>query len=508
MPEFELSEIDKEGLEKGADRVQPEWWQIVEVSGALENGEVPSAEERFGGVALAPIELDHGILPNLMKDFLPQIFIDNPTMTTLITDEEGDHIIWSGVEHAEGGVYKWVERVDPEDEWAEPVNEKLAEDDYEGAYEETKKMVEEEFGVDLGLIKIAKPQFFIELEKTFEAAEEGEDLIGWIPQVMDFGVTIFEDDYINFYPEPYFYQFLNEVLEPMIKELNGDELEPILRKFIDEPPLDIIIPLKSRGKSSALRIKQDSDNVVITSVDLETNQELYSDDVKELAQNYRDEFPESDLVLALNVTEDLKNLLSQLMTDIPLSEETYAKIGTYLSNLLSSLGEDVWIEMNDNWLNLKNILDWAEELLDYDITELNLPLDMMMMGVEKTLSQNPMGIFITGENRELLTSIVADFTGDTPKLETVNKSELEKIFEIEGENAVSEAVTELPDEYGTVHPGMEVKIDEIVPIVSELKKSMKEPRRSPLYLMRIITYLGDILEKGINFSDSPYRLKE
>jgi|GEM_PF-3204857 len=508
MAKLELSEIDKEGLEKGADRVQPEWWQIVEISGALENGEDTTAEERFGGVALAPIELDHGILPNLMKDFLPQIFIDNPTMTTLVLDEEGDHVIWAGVEHAEGGVYKWVKRVDPNGDWADPVNEKLAEDDYEGAYEETKKMVEEEYGVELGLIKMARPQFFIELEKTFEAAEEGDDLIGWIPQVMDFGVTIFEEDYINFYPEPYFYQFLNEVLEPMIKELNGDELEPILRKFIDEPPLDIIIPLKSRGKSSALRIKQDSDNIVITSVDLEDNEELYSDNIKKLAQNYRDRFPETDMVVALNVTEDLKNLLGQLMTDIPLSEETYAKIGTFVSNLLSSLGEDIWIEMDDSWLNLNNILDWAEELLDYDITNLNLPLDMMMVGMEKTLSQHPMGIFVTGKDRELLTSIVADFTEDTPKLKTVDKSEFEEIFEIEGSNAINEAVSKLSEEYGTVHPGMEIKIDEIVPIVSELKKALKEPKRSPIYLMRLLTYLGDILKKGINFSESPYQLTE
>lgn len=508
MTDFELSEIDKKGLKKGAEIVQPDWWQIVDVSSAEAEGELPSYEERYGGVGLAPLEIDHGIIPPLMKEFLPSVFGDNPTMTTLILDEKGDHIIWAATEYCEGGVYKWVERMDPKGDWTEKVNPKLAEGDFEAAYEEMRKVVDEQFGVELGLIKVARPQFFIGLEKTMEAADWGDDLIGWIPEVMDFGTTIFEEDYINFYPEPYFARFLREVVAPLIEELDGEELEPILRRLMDEPPIDAIIALKARGQAAGLRIKQDSDGLDVDTVKQETSDELYSDDIKELARNYRDEFEEADVVISLNVTDELKELAEQIMTDIPWSDETYYKIGEFVSQIVQTLGEDIWIEADEGWLNLENVLDWTDQLLDYDIREMNLPIGFMVIGMQKALSEHPVGIFVTGEERELLTAMVADFTTDEHKLYTADKEKLDPIFEKDNEDAVTEAAKELSDEYGEIYPAIELKIDEMEDLIGELKKMMKEPKRSPLILMKVLTYCGDIMEKGLNFSESPYELAE
>jgi len=498
---IELSKIDKKGLEAGRKYVKPDWWHMVDVFRSYEEGKVSQYEKRVGGVALAPIKMDFGALAPLMKEFLPAVFLDNPTMASLVVDEKGEHLIWGGIECCINGVYQWVEKIDVTEDWVKKVNPLLAKHDFKNAYKVMKEWVKEKFDIELGLIKVARAQFFIELAKTFKTSKNGKDMIAWIPAAADFGKTIFTNDYINFYPTPYFFVLLRDLVAPMIEEFDANEVTPLLRELSQGLKLDTIITLSTRDKVSAFRLKQDGENIEIGSIDQDVSDKLFERDVKKVAGNFRDKF-QPDLVVSMGVTEDLKMLLKTIMTKVPWDRDVYYMLGDFVNKSIGELGRNLWIELKPGWISLDNILPWVEQMIHYDIREMQLPMDLVVYGLKTAFSDTPMGLFVINDERELMSSLLIDMSEDVPRIITPPKTEMAEIFKEEKNvaDALQKVCLKLSDNYGRIYPGIVMNIDVIKPLLIEGVDVLKEPRGGAFFALKLVGKLGKILEEGIIFS--------
>ena len=401
---IELSKIDKEGLEAGRKYVKPDWWHMVDVFRSYEEKKILPYEKRVGGVALAPIKMDFGALSPLMKEFLPAGFLDNANMASLVVDEKGDHLIWGGIECCINGVYQWVEKIDVTEDWVKKINPLLAKHDFKNAYKVMKEWVRKKYDIELGLIKVARAQFFIELAKTFKASKNGEDMIAWIPAVEDFGKTIFTKDYINFYPTPYFFGLLRDLVVPMIEEFDANEITPLLRELVQGLKLNLLITISTKDKVSAFGLKQDGESIKIESIDQDLSDKLFERDIKKVAKNYMNKF-QPDLVVSMGLTDDLKTLIKTILTKIPWDKDVYYMMGDFANKSIGELGKNVWIELKPSWISLDNILPWAEQMLHYDIRKMQLPMDLIIYGLITAFSDTPIGLFIINDKREFLNKI-------------------------------------------------------------------------------------------------------
>lgn len=503
---IELSKIDEEGLTAGRKYVKQDWWHMVEVFRSCEEGKILPYKERVGGVSLAPIKMDFAAIAPLMKEFLPAVFLDNANMASLILDEKGEHLVWGAIECCINGAYQWVEKIDVTEDWAENVNPLLAKHDFKNAYKVMKDVVKEKFDIELGLIKVARVQFFIELAKTFVASKNGEDMIAWIPAAADFGKTIFTKDYINFYPTPYFFGLLRDLVEPMIEKFDVNEVTPLLRELSQGLKLDTIITLSTRDKVSAVRLKQDGESIEIGSIDQDVSDKLFERDIKKVAKNFRDKF-QPDLVVSIGITDDLKTLIKTIMTKIPWDKDVYYMIGDFVNKSIGELGKNVWIELKPGWISLDNILSWAEQMLHYDIRKIQLPMDLIVYGLITAFSDTPMGLFIINDKRELISSMLIDMSKDVPRIITPPKAGIAEIFKEEKNTAeaLQKVCLKLSDNYGNIYPCIAINIDVIKPLLTEGIDVLKEPRRGAFFALKVVGKLGNIMEEGLVFSKKPYK---
>lgn len=497
---IELSEIDKKGLEAGRKYVKADWWHMVDVFRSCEEGKTISYKERVGGVSLAPIKMDFGAIAPLMKEFLPAVFLDNANMASLVVDEKGEHLIWGAIECAINGVYQWVEKIDVTEDWAKKVNPLLAKHDFENAYKVMKEWVKEKFNIELGLIKVARAQFFIELAKTYELSKDGKDIIAWLPAAADFGKTIFTKDYINFYPTPHFFIFLRDLVEPMIENFDLNEFTPVLRD-LSQYKLDTIITLSTRNKVSAIRLKQDREKIEIGSIDQDVSDKLFEKDIKKVARNFRDKF-QPDLVISIGVTEYLKTLLNTIMTKVPWDRDVYYRLGDIVNRSIEGLGKDVWMEFKPGWISLDNALSWIEELTHYDLRKMQLPMDLVTYGLKTAFSDSYLGLFIINDKRELISSVLIDLSKDVPKIITLPKTEIAGVFK-EGDtpaDALQTVCLKLSNKYGNIYPGIAVNIDVIKPLLMEGIEALKKPEKGTFFALKLVGKLGKIMEEGVFFS--------
>lgn len=340
-----LSETDRTGLSVGGKYVKGAWFQMVKVWSAVADGKLLPKEERIGAIALAPLELDYASLGILAKQFLPKIFLPNPTMLTLITNETGEHIIWAALEAVEQGVYKWVKQLDVEEKWAEEIASFLVRNDLAGAYEKAKEFVRERFGIELGLIKVARPQFFIELAKTFEASKWGKDWLGVLPAWIDFLDKVFErrplgrsalPSHINFYPVPYCFRPI-PLLLPALKEVDFNGLVASLRSIVEKmPDMVTLFLLKCGNRVAGFKISLKGGQLLIESVEQKTADELFDSDPKKLVKNFKQKFNPDNLVLVVNVDE-LADFLGDLFrAPVPWDDRTYQSLGKFVLKLIKT----------------------------------------------------------------------------------------------------------------------------------------------------------------------------
>jgi hypothetical protein len=498
---IKLGKIDKEGLEAGRKYVKQDWWHMVDVFRGCEEGKDLPYKERVGGVSLAPIKMDFAAIAPLMKEFLPAGFLDNANMASLILDEKGEHLVWGGIECCINGVYQWVEKIDVTEDWAKKVNPLLAKHDFKGAYKIMKGVVKEKFDIELGLIKVARVQFFIELAKTYDASKNGEDMIAWIPAAADFGKTIFTKDYINFYPVPYFFGLLRDLVVPMIEEFDANEITPLLRELVQGLKLNLLITISTKDKVSAFGLKQDGENIKVESIDQDLSDKLFERDIKKVAKNYMNKF-QPDLVVSMGLTDDLKTLIKTILTKIPWDKDVYYMIGDFANKSIEELGKNVWIELKPSWISLDNILPWAEQMLHYDIRKIQLPMDLIVYGLITAFSDTPIGLFVINDERELVSSMLIDMSKDVPRIITPPKTEISEIFKEEKNTAeaLQKVCLKLSDNYGKIYPCIAINIDVIKPLLTEGTDVLKEPRKGAFFALKVIGKLGNIMEEGLIFS--------
>ncbi len=342
---IKLSKTDRKGLEIGGKYVKGVWFRMVEVIDQVEKGKMPPKEERLGAAALVPLQLDYASLAPLMKVFLPKILLPNATLFTMITNETGEHLIWAAVEYCERGVYKWVKQLNVEEDWADEINPLIAQNDLRGAYERGKEFVREKFGVEVGWIKVARPQFFIELYKTFEAEKWGEDLVGGLPALINFLQEVFKPQplgksklpcHINFYPVPYCFGMLQRLL-PTLSKLKAEELSRELKRLMSRMPNSRTVAVLSDGaRAAAFDVRLEDGRLLIYPIPQEEADRLFDRDVREMAEKFKDKFePDNVLVIGPRALERLADFLEKfLQAEVPFDERAYEVLGKFVLQFL------------------------------------------------------------------------------------------------------------------------------------------------------------------------------
>jgi hypothetical protein len=495
------TKIDWKGMEWAGKWVRPQWWQMVETFYGVTEGKQIPYEERVGGVALAPLEVDYAAVSPLMKPFLPTVFLENPTMLTTILNEKGNRIIWLGLETAKEGVYQWVKKLDPEADWVKEYSKLLAEKRDIEAYKFAKKAIKEKEKVELGLIKVARPQFFIELSKTYEASKYGKDWLEWIPAIIEFLRIVFGKEYIRFYPVPYIFGIIPDFLLPMLEEFDAKEIPSLLNEMLGDLEFDMVLTISTEARASAFRLIQKGGATEIQSINQDISNKLYEEDIKQLARNFRDEL-KPDLVIS-TTAEPLREIADLLLkAKIPWEREIYYKLGDWLMDALRTLGKNLWIESGEkSWFNLDNLLEWGLELTGFDLKKFWIPSGLLADVIRQILGVDAkIGLFFINKNREVISSMIIGFLNNVlDKVITPPKEKLTEIFKKEEDNseAVKKACLSLYEDFGWIYPGIVIDIDSIKPLLKQGVEAARDMRKAIPFILSVLKGLGKILNVNI-----------
>lgn len=495
------TKIDWEGMEWGGKWVRPQWWKMVETFYGLAQGKEIPYEERIGGVALAPLDVDYAAISPLMKPFLPTVFLENPTMLTTILNEDGKRVIWLGLETAKEGVYQWVKKLDPEASWVKEYSRLLSEKKDTEAYKYAKKIIKEKEEVDLGLIKVARPQFFIELSKTYEASKHGKDWLKWLPSTIEFLRTVFEEEYIRFHPVPYCFRIIPDFVLPMLKKFDANDLPALLNEMLGEISLDMILIISTEEKASAFRLVQKEGTLEIQSVNQDISDRLYDKDIKQLAKSFRDEL-KPDLVISTTVGPLIEIMGLLLKAKIPWEREVYYKLGDWIIDAVRTTGKNLWIESGvKSWFNLDNLLKWAFEMTGFDLEKFWIPSGLLADAVRLILGADAkIGIFVINKDKHVISSLLIRFLNNAlNEIITVPKDKVSEIFKGEEDNseAVKKACLGLYEEFGWVYPGIAIDVDGLKPLLKRGAEAARDMRKVIPLAMDTVGDLGKLLNASI-----------
>mgnify|MGYP001027720442 CR=1 FL=1 len=491
------TEIDWKGMEWAGKWVRPQWWQMVETFYGLAEGKHIPYEERVGGVALAPLDVDYAAVAPLMKPFLPTIFLENPTMLTTILNEDGSRVIWLGIETAKDGIYQWVKKLDPEVSWVKEYSKLLAEKKDTEAYKYAKKVIKEKEKVDLGLIKVARPQFFVELSKTYEASKYGKDWLAWIPTIVEFLRTVFGKEYIRFHPVPYCFRIIPDFMLPMLERFDANDLPLLLNELLGDTSLDLVLTISTESQASAFRLIQKKGKIEIQSVNQDISDKLYDEDIKQLARNFRDEL-KPDMVVS-TTAGPLTGIMDLLLkAKIPWEREVYYKLGDWLIDAVKNTGKNLWIESGvKSWFNLDNLLKWALEMTGFDLEKFWIPSGLLADMIRLVLGVDAkIGLFVINKDRKVISSLIIRFLNNAiEEVITIPKEKISDIFKEEEDNseAVKKACLSLYEEFGWIYPGVAIDIDGLKPLLIQAMDAAKDMRKAIPLVMEAVNDLGNIL---------------
>ncbi len=233
-----LTQEEKEIMSWGAESFKAMWLDVCDVMKRMHEGEDVSRDEAMVDPYFVPFDIDARAIYHLLKNGGAKAILgDNPSMLTIITNTDGDEIIWSAVEYAEDGVYTEFY----------PLKTKLGEDGFikgaellyndkmEDAFDHFSDFIKQQEGmehIELGILKVANIQFFNAFKKAYEESDDGARILLMGVKMAEAVNEIMEEGWVRFSPDVNLKKLL-ELIAPVLSTLSpvNSGLQTILEKL-------------------------------------------------------------------------------------------------------------------------------------------------------------------------------------------------------------------------------------------------------------------------------------
>ena len=233
-----LTSEEQEIMAWGAESFKGPWLDICEVFKRIHDGEKLSRDEALIDPYFVPFDIDARVLYHSLKNGGKKALLgDNGSMLTIITNTDGDEIIWAAIELEEDGVYTEFYPLKDRlgEDWAKEGAKLLYDNDMEGAFDHFSSWIKsqpETEHIELGILKAANVQFFGAFKRAYEEADDGAKLVLMGVKMVDAVNEIMEEGWIRFYPEINLKKLL-EILSPALNALGpvNSGLQSVLEKM-------------------------------------------------------------------------------------------------------------------------------------------------------------------------------------------------------------------------------------------------------------------------------------
>lgn len=235
---MELTHEEKEIMEWGSEAFKGAWLDLCDVFQRIHSGEKLSREDALIDPYFLPFDIDARIAYHaLQKGGKTAILGDNGSMLTVITNTEGNQIIWSAIEMEEDGVYTEFYPLSGllGHEWDKKGAKLLYEDNMQGAFDHFAEWIRsrpETAHIDLGILKVANVQFFGAFKRAWEESDDGAKLLLMGVKMADAVNEIMENGWIRFCPDINLKKIL-QALAPVLSTLSpvNTGLQSVLSKL-------------------------------------------------------------------------------------------------------------------------------------------------------------------------------------------------------------------------------------------------------------------------------------
>jgi len=233
-----LTPEEQEIMAWGAESFKGPWLDICEVFKRIHSGEKLSRDEALIDPYFLPFDIDARVLYHALKAGGKKAVLgDNGSMLTVITNTEGDEIIWSAIELEEDGAYTEFYPLKDKlgQKWAKEGAKLLSDNDMEGAFDHFASWIKtqpETEHIELGILKVANVQFFGAFKRAYEEADDGAKLVLMGIKMADAVNEIMEEGWIRFYPEINLKKLL-DLISPALNVMSpvNSGLQSVLEKL-------------------------------------------------------------------------------------------------------------------------------------------------------------------------------------------------------------------------------------------------------------------------------------
>jgi hypothetical protein len=197
---------EQEAMEWASSTIKHMYYNLSETFRRMHHHEEIPHDSVYISTSLLPFSLNGKLTYYLLKYFGGSVLGKNGSMFSLVTNSNGDRIIWALLEPRIDGVYPELHELTHrlEEPWALKAGRLITENRYRELFHHLRGWIateEELCHVDLGIVKVGNIQFFMELKDAYDRIEDPRRIHLLLPAVERAFYRIFHEHWLRFYPK-------------------------------------------------------------------------------------------------------------------------------------------------------------------------------------------------------------------------------------------------------------------------------------------------------------------